>query len=161
MVQSERKPWHLNGRQVAEWLGLSTKTVSDRDYPKTRSGREAIYDIREVIGIDAVKGLALLSDDGETIDINYQRARLTKAQAGLAELTLASEQGRLRPVEEVEEAILAALTPVVGMLDSLPLAIKRECPELSHTAVEQIERTIATARNQLADEDVMTPSEAA
>jgi len=71
------------------------------------------------------------------------------------ELDNAEREGELRPLSEVSEAIVAALTPVCAMLDNLPLAIKRKCPELSHVSVETVERTIAEARNELAEQPVL------
>ena len=156
------EPWHLTASECARWIGIARNTFADRGYaPALQIGCKKYFDIREIF-IESVRAGIVSSggDDGD-IDLNYQRARLVQAQAGLAEISLAAEEGRLCPVEEVETAIIATLTPVVAMLDSLPLTIKRDCPELSHTAVERIERTIATARNNLADEEVMTPAEAA
>ncbi len=152
-------PWHLNGRQVAEWLGVSTKTVSQRDYPRTgKIGSEVLYDIREVIRVEAVKGLSL-SEDGEEIDHPAEQARLTKARRIAQEIENEREQGRLRPVAEVEVAITEALSPVAAALDSLPMAIKRSCPELSQTAIEMVEREIATMRNALADDHITDSGE--
>lgn len=153
MANFKREAWHLNGRQVAEWLGVSPKTVSQRDYPRASepSGREAVYDVREVLRIDAARGLVLV-EDGEAIDHDAEKARLTKARRIAQELDNAETEKRLRPLEEVESAIIQTLSPVAAMLDALPMAIKRDCPELSAYGVERIERTIATARNTLADD---------
>ena len=159
MADSPRDPWHLNGREVAKWLGVSTKTVSQRNYPNLgKHGAQVIYDIREVLRIEGAKGL-VISSDGETIDHDIEKARLTKEQRIAKELENAETQRRLRPVEEVEAAIYDALSPVASALDSLPMSIKRACPELSQHGVELVEREIATMRNALADDHIFEPSE--
>ena len=147
------EPWHLPASECARWIGIARNTFADRGYaPALQIGRKKYYDIREVF-IESVRaGIVSSGGDDSDIDLNYQRARLVQAQAGLAEISLAAEEERLRPVEEVEGAVIGALSPVVAMLESLPLTMKRDCPELSHTTVERMERTIATARNRLADD---------
>lgn len=159
MNASERRPWHLNGRETAEWLGVSKQTVSDRAYPKIKSGRESLYDIREVLRIETLRNAAPVGDDGGQIDHEAEKARLTKARRVAQELENEEAQGRLRPVSEVEAAIFDALSPVAAGLDSLPMAIKRVCPELSGRGVELVEREIARMRNDLADDHITEPSE--
>jgi len=104
---------------------------------------------------EAISGIHAISD-GEVIDHDAEKARLTKARRIAQELDNAEREGKLRPIAEAADAVEAALVPVCAMLDSLPLQIKRECPELSHQSVETMQRTIAKSRNALADEIVET-----
>ena len=80
--------------------------------------------------------------------------KLTAARRIAKDIENEATRGRLRPVEEVEAAVIAALSPVSAALDSLPMQIKRDCPELSQRGVEIIERAIAKMRNGLADDDI-------
>ena len=147
------EPWIMNGRGLAQWLGVSEKTVSVRAFPSVgKDGRSILYDVREIIRIETARGLHAVEADGGVIDHEAEKARLTKARRIAQEFDNAESEKRLRPVEEVEAAITDTLTPVCAMLDALPMSIKRVCPELSQRAVEMVEREIAKARNQLADD---------
>lgn len=159
MSDVELKPWHLPAGACADYLGITKSSFSRKGFePVAKRGREVLYDITQICLIAASKGKHELSD-GEEIDHELEKARWTQARRIAQELENDEAQGRLRPVEEVETAIIEALTPVAAGLDSLPMAIKRACPELSARGVELVEREIARMRNALADDDITGPGE--
>ena len=155
-----RAPWHFNATDCAAVLGLAKSSFSERSYePCGVVGRQKFYDLRAVIRADVLTGL-VEADDGEMINHEAEKARLTKARRVAQELENARTEKELRPIQEVEAAIYDALSPVAAALESLPMGIKRVCPELSQSGVEMVEREIATMRNALADDHIYEPSAA-
>ena len=153
------KPWHLPAGVCADYLGITKSSFSRRGYDAVaKSGRQVFYDITEICRFEMSRG-KYEAEDGEEIDHPAEQARWTKARRIAQELENEREQGRLRPVAEVDAAVTDALSPVAAALDSLPMAIKRACPELSQTAIEMVEREIATMRNALADDHITDSGE--
>ena len=158
----ELKPadWHKDVQECLLWCGRDRNWFSAQGFEKhgrdPTDGRRSLYDVRQVC-LRAFSS-PVVDDDGEVIDHDAEKARLTKARRIAQELDNAERELELRPVFEVSEAIVAALTPVVAMLDNLPVSIKRVCPALSQTGVEKMERAIAESRNELAGSPVLVGS---
>ena len=151
MTNPERMPWHLNGRQVAEWLGVSTKTVSQRDYPRTgKIGSEVLYDIREVLRVEAIKGMAI-SEGGVEIGHEAEKALWTRARRVAQDLDNLERLNLVAPVELFGSAFDQFCAHVSQVLEGLPGDIRRADPEISARSLEVIESKVAKFRNVAAD----------
>lgn len=159
--QSRLDPWLKSVGECVRWCGRDRNWFNTQGFEQVAKdptdGRRSLYDVRKVC--TRAMGPAPHPDDDDAVPNKADEdAKLTKARRVAQELANDAERGRLRPVEEVEAAIYSALSPVASALDSLPMQIKRACPELSQRGVELVERAIATMRNALADEHISEPS---
>lgn len=146
------EPWHLSASECARWLGIARNTFSDRGYaPAIQIGRKTYFDIRQVVIESARAGIVSGAEDDEDIDLQYQRARLTRAQADLAEMSVLAEKNAVAPVELFGSAFDDFSGLVVQALEGLPGDIRRADPEISNRSLEVIERKIADFRNLAAD----------
>ena len=59
------------------------------------------------------------------------------------------------PVSLIEEAVGRGVAAMLPVLESLPLLVKRECPEITGEQVERVKRAVAICRNALADVKVV------
>ncbi|TSH93099.1 DNA packaging Nu1 [Verticiella sediminum] len=81
------------------------------------------------------------------LDLATERARLASAQADKVEMANAVTRGELAPAHVIEEVLSRAGARVAGILDSIPMAVKRRVPELPASSVRYIEEEIARVRN--------------
>lgn len=82
--------------------------------------------------------------------IDYEKLRLTKAQADNMELKNQIARAEVAPIELIEKVITRASAEAVGLLDSLPLTIKRKHPDLNTQIIESIKRQTVKAQNAIA-----------
>lgn len=157
MATDTRKPWLLNGQGVAEWLGVTPKTVSVRNFPSVgQDGRSILYDIREILRLETARGLHALrgEDEGEIIDHEAEKARLTKARRVSQELDNLERVGAVAPVELFGAAFDGFCNQVVQTLEGIPGDVRRADPEISARSIELIEAKIASFRNLASDKCV-------
>ena len=151
MSDVSREPWELNGRQVAAWLGVSTKTVSQRNYPnKGKYGAEVIYDIREVFRVEGAKRV-VVTDDGDPQDHEAEKLLWTKSRRIAQDLENYERTGLLAPVEVFASAFEEFCGLVSQTLEGLPGDIRRADPEISARSLEIVEVKVAEFRNLAAD----------
>ena len=118
----------LTTNQLAEVLNRSSRRVqqlaADGIIPKAARGRyplEAVTAFIRFLEADTARGPA---------DLQAERARLTRAQADLAEATLAQRRGALLAREDVDAAMIATL----GRVRSRLLAVPSKCAaEAAHS----------------------------
>jgi len=143
--------WIMNGRKAAEWLGVAPSTFSERGYrPIERKGNQSLYDVRSLIQKEAVRGFHETAD-GEVIDYDAEKARLTKARRVAQELDNYERMGLLAPVELFSTAFEEFTGLVCQTLEGLPGDIRRADPEVSNRSLETIEAKVADFRNLAAD----------
>lgn len=146
------EPWHLTASECARWLGIARNTFSDRGYtPAIQEGRKKLFDIRDVVAANARAGIVPGADAQADIDLQYEKARLTKAQADLAEMNVFVQQNALAPVELFGATFEDFAGQIVLALEGLPGDIRRAEPEIGARSLEVIERKIADFRNLAAD----------
>jgi len=141
------QPWHFQGSDCAAILGISKSAFSERGYePDAQVGRSKYYDLRSIIRADLVGGLVEV-EAGEVIDIEAERARLTKARRIAQELDNYERSGLLAPVEVFASSFNEFCGEVCQTLEGLPGDIRRADPEISARSLEVVEVKVAEFRN--------------
>ena len=157
----------LTKAQVAYAFGVDERTISrwqDRDdnplpiaeRRKTKAGN--VYDLRQVVEWarrDAI-GELTVGGDGQVLDYNTERARLTKAQADKTELEVAELQGTLIRVPAVTAHWQTKVAAVRARLLSLPtkLASAIAPPDRLGAAQDQAQALIYEALAELAGDGI-------
>lgn len=88
--------------------------------------------------------------DLEPGTLDYERLRLTRAQADNMEIKNQIARAEVAPIDLIEKVISKAAAEAAGILDSLPLTIKRKHPELDTQIIESIKRQTVKAMNAIA-----------
>ncbi|MGY2573746.1 terminase small subunit [Vibrio sp. C8] len=88
-------------------------------------------------------------DDFEEGSLEYERYRLTKAQADSQELKNQIATQEVVPADFATYALAKVAAEASGVIDSLPLNIIRKHPELTTIQTENIKRELAKALNAL------------
>jgi phage terminase Nu1 subunit (DNA packaging protein) len=120
----------LTRPQVAALLRANPLTVSRWEHEGLpvaepgAPGRASRYDAAAVVAWYTARRVAALttSGDGPALEPNAERARKDRAQAELAEQTLAVRRGALIPKTEFERVLGPAVTAIRAKLLALPRA---------------------------------------
>ncbi len=130
-------PKKVNKVELAEILGVNERTLStwqknglpieDRHV----HGRENLYDTAKVIQwLIQRHSQNLTRSGGEILDLEAEKARLTKAQADSTELKLAQQRGELLDAKSVqaewEEYIMACRAKLLSLPSKLAAIITHE-----------------------------------
>jgi len=150
----KKEPHWLNRTQMAKSLGISAGAFDRWDVqPVARIGREKYFDVRAVLD-NRLRHQAesLQPDHGEQEEgsMEFERLRLTRAQAEGQEIKNEMAKGKAAPVEIITLVLSRIAGEASGELDSLPLNIKRRHPELPNQVVESIKRHSVKAQNAIA-----------
>ncbi len=89
----------------------------------------------------------------DAIDIEEERAGLTKAQRISQELKNEILEGRYMPIDTIQEILSKILIQVGGILAALPLNLKRKHPELEKRVIDSIQAEIIKHQNEAAKLD--------
>lgn len=149
----ETAPVLLNKTDLCKSLGLSTQAFDKWDVPvHSKKGRECLYTMADVVANrvanERKKHLSKPDeDDPEKPDLDYERWRLTKAQADGQEIK--NEKERKEVVEVgfcvfVLNRIAAQIAPV---LDQIHLQVKRKNPELPERTIQAIKAEVIKSQN--------------
>jgi len=87
---------------------------------------------------------------GRAGELSEERARLARAQAENVEMKNAILRREYAPVALLEEAVARTARQMAGILEALPVKLKRAAPMLSADELELVEREIVALRNQAA-----------
>lgn len=144
----------LNQKQVAKSLGVSISAFQKWNVrPTDKRGREALYLLKDILenrlNHQAETLRNAMEDDGlEGLD--YERLRLTRAQADNMEIKNEIARGKTAPIEIIQMVLSRVSGEAAGELDSIPLNIKRKNPELDNQIIEDIKRHCVKAQNAIA-----------
>jgi len=134
----------------AALVGISQQAVSDlvkRGIIKGGSPKEWIRHYCEHLReVAAGRG----SDSEDSLDLVAERARLAAAQADLKEMQVAERRRELANVSDMEWILSAVGGVFGGLLDNVPVIIRRHLPDLPAALTATVDDEIAKARNQLA-----------
>jgi phage terminase Nu1 subunit (DNA packaging protein) len=111
----------------------------------TRIGKHVYYDVRSVLD----NRLEKADQAGSNGDIEAERLRLTRAQAEGQEIKNELAKGKTAPMEIITLSLSTVAGAASGILDSLPLDIKRKFPELDTQMIEAIRRQCVKAQNEI------------
>lgn len=157
ITAKEVEPVLLNKSDLCKSLGISTTAFDKWAVPiHSKKGRERLYTVADVVanrvGNERKKQQSSLDDfDPEKPNIDYERYRLTKAQADGQELK--NEKDRKEVVEVLFSTfflskIAAQIAPI---LDQIPLQIKRKFPDTPEKMIDSIKSEVITGQNLCAD----------
>jgi phage terminase Nu1 subunit (DNA packaging protein) len=145
MIDKPYDHW-LNQQQMAKSLGLTVSAFARWEVePVARIGKQVFYDVRSVLD----NRLEKADQSGSNGDIEAERLRLTSAQAEGQELKNELAKGKTAPMEIITLSLSTVAGAASGILDSLPLNIKRQHPELSAQMIEAIKRQCVKAQNEI------------
>lgn len=148
-------------KQIAEHLDLSVSGVKNLIADEIFNQYMTLNEIR-VCYIRFLRSFANgrnqpKKSDAETDlipgTLDYEKLRLTKAQADNMEIKNQISRGEVAPIELIEKVITSSSAEASGILDSLPLMVKRKHPELSSQIIESIKRQVVKAQNAIARSD--------
>lgn len=162
---------NVNKKQLSAFFGVDIKTVQrwqEQGMPIVSGGGKGVeitYDTAAVIKWYVDRDCELensklrkeveelrVAGESELLPgtIDYERYRLTRAQADAQEMENEVERSLLIPME-----LLAFLLPrisggISAKLDGIPLTLKRKYPELKPVHIDAVKTEVALASNQAA-----------
>lgn len=154
-----RKALILNRGDIAMLMSVSNNSIlawQDREVDPLpilkkakKRGQANQYDAAAVVSWRIRQELSRLTvdEDGQPIDYEAERARLTKAQATAQEMKNDESMSRLCPLDIIEWTISSVLEQVVSVLESIPIKVKQRLPHMKASELEIIKREIIKARN--------------
>ena len=153
----DAEPVLLNKTDLCKSLGISTQAFDKWDVPiHSKKGRECLYTMADVVGNrvanERKKHISRpVEDEDDKPNIDYERYRLTKAQADGQELK--NEKDRKEVVEVafcsfVLSRIAAQISPV---LDQIHIRVKRKFPDMPERTVDAIRAEVIKSQNTAAE----------
>jgi phage terminase Nu1 subunit (DNA packaging protein) len=147
----------LNKTDLCKSLGISTQAFDKWDVPiHSKKGRECLYTMNDVVGNrvanERKKHISKpLDDEDEKPNIDFERYRLTRAQADGQELK--NEKDRKEVVEVlfatfVLNRLAAQIAPV---LDQIHIRVKRKFPDIPERTIDAIKAEVIKSQNTAAD----------
>ncbi|MBO2658129.1 terminase small subunit [Shewanella algae] len=143
----------LNKRDLCSSLGISTQAFDKWSVPfREKRGRECLYSMADVVAnrvghAERKFAASVPEDDPEKPNLDFERWRLTKAQADGQELK--NDKDR-KLVVEVGFAtfLLNKIAVQIGpILDQAPLNVKRQHPDTDEHQLETMRAEIIKAGN--------------
>ncbi|MBL5899940.1 terminase small subunit [Lelliottia amnigena] len=162
---------NVNKKQLAAIFGVDAKTIQrwqEQGMPVTSGGGrgvEVAYDTIAVIKWYAERDCELengrlrkeldeLRAAGEAElqpgTIDYERYRLTRAQADAQEMKNEVDKSLLIPMELLTFLLPRIAGGISAKLDGIPLTLKRKYPELKPVHIDAVKKEVALASNQAA-----------
>lgn len=152
----------LNKSDMASSLGISVQAFDKWGVrPVEKKGREVFFDVRSVvenrIEHQSRKLQPSPDEDDDGVNIEYERWRLTRANADAAEL--ANEKKRREVVETAfcTFVLSRVAAEISSILDGIPLSMQRRCPELENRHIEFLKGDVIKAMNKAAALDERIP----
>jgi terminase small subunit / prophage DNA-packing protein len=154
-MSQEKADYWLNKGQMAKSLGISVQAFDKWGVaPISRSSREAFYDVRSVLDNRLAHAQPKHNDDDEDDNgLEYERYRLTRAQADNMELKNEIAKGKTAPIEIIQIVLSKVAGEAAGEIDSIPLNVRRKHPQLDNQIIEDIKRHCVKAQNAVSRAD--------
>ena len=154
----------VNKKQLADIFGASIRTIQnwqEQGMPVLRGGgkgNEVLYDSAAVIKCREVEELRQASEaDLQPGTIEYERHRLTRAQADAQELKNARDSAEVVETAFCTFVLSRIAGEIASILDGIPLSVQRRFPELENRHVDFLKRDIIKAMNKAAALDELIP----
>lgn len=152
----------LNKSDMASSLGISVQAFDKWGVqPVEKRGREVFFDVRSVVDNRLENQSRKLQpspgEDDESVNIDYERWRLTRANADAQEL--ANEKKRREVVETAFCTFVLSriAAEISSILDGIPLSMQRRFPELENRHIEFLKVDVVKAMNKAAALDERIP----
>ncbi|HAG7748948.1 TPA: DUF1983 domain-containing protein [Escherichia coli] len=161
----------VNKKQLADIFGASIRTIQnwqEQGMPVLRGGgkgNEVLYDSAAVIRWYAERDAEIENEklrreveelrqaseaDLQPGTIEYERHRLTRAQADAQELKNARDSAEVVETAFCTFVLSRIAGEIASILDGLPLSVQRRFPELENRHVDFLKRDIIKAMNKAA-----------
>ncbi|BDH46400.1 protein convertase [Salmonella enterica subsp. enterica serovar Choleraesuis] len=168
----------VNKKQLADIFGVTVRTIQnwqEQGMPVARGGgkgNEVLYETSAVIGWYAERDAALenekLRKEVEELrivseselqpgTIEYERHRLTRAQADAQELKNAKDSAEAVETAFCTFVLSKVAGEIAGILDGIPLSVQRRFPELENRHIDYLKTDVIKAMNKAAALDEMIP----
>ncbi|MET4696102.1 terminase small subunit [Endozoicomonas lisbonensis] len=152
----------LNKTNMAASLGVSVQAFEKWGVPPLgKFGRSVYFDVRSVLenrlAHEVSKQQPTSIEDLDENSIEFERYRLTKAQADGQELKNELARGEVAPVELQSFVLGRCLAEAAGILDTLLLNMKRKHPELTPVQLENFKREIVKSQNAISRGNELIP----
>ncbi|EEZ3185507.1 terminase small subunit [Escherichia coli] len=168
----------VNKKQLADIFGASIRTIQnwqEQGMPVLRGGgkgNEVLYDSAAVIKWYAERDAEIENEklrreveelrqaseaDLQPGTIEYERHRLTRAQADAQELKNARDSAEVVETAFCTFVLSRIAGEIASILDGIPLSVQRRFPELENRHVDFLKRDIIKAMNKAAALDELIP----
>lgn len=150
----------LNKRDMAASLGISVQAFDKWGVtPTERRGREVLYDVRTVLEnrLEHQSQKQPAAADDAAVNIDFERWRLTKAQADAQELKNAKDVAEVVETAFCVFVLSRVAAEIAGILDGIPLSMQRRFPELENRHIEFLKRDVVKAMNKAAATGELVP----
>uniref|UniRef100_UPI00311A4969 terminase small subunit n=1 Tax=Hafnia alvei TaxID=569 RepID=UPI00311A4969 len=150
----------LNKRDMAASLGISVQAFDKWGVtPTERRGREVLYDVRTVLEnrLEHQSQKQPAAEDDPAVNIDFERWRLTKAQADAQELKNAKDIAEVVETAFCVFVLSRVAAEIAGILDGIPLSMQRRFPELENRHIEFLKRDVVKAMNKAAATGELVP----
>ncbi|MGO3492883.1 terminase small subunit [Hafnia alvei] len=150
----------LNKRDMAASLGISVQAFDKWGVtPTERRGREVLYDVRTVLEnrLEHQSQKQPAAEDDPAVNIDFERWRLTKAQADAQELKNAKDMAEVVETAFCVFVLSRVAAEIAGILDGIPLSMQRRFPELENRHIEFLKRDVVKAMNKAAATGELVP----
>ena len=150
----------LNKRDMAASLGISVQAFDKWGVtPTERRGREVLYDVRTVLEnrLEHQSQKQPAAEDDPAVNIDFERWRLTKAQADAQELKNAKDMAEVVETAFCVFVLSRVAAEIAGILDGIPLSMQRRFPELENRHIEFLKRDVVNAMNKAAATGELVP----
>ncbi|EKJ1625648.1 terminase small subunit, partial [Escherichia coli] len=145
----------LNKSDMASSIGISVQAFDKWGVPPVeRRGREVFYDVKTVLEIDRERRQhnQRIPDDEGALEERLLRARaeLTEEQAVAQKLKNQVTEGKLIDTGFCIFALSKLAMALSSTLDSIPLSMQRQFPDLTPRHLDHLKTLIAKGANQCA-----------
>lgn len=161
----------VNKKQLADIFGASIRTIQnwqEQGMPVLRGGgkgNEVLYDSAAAIKLYAERDAEIENEklrreveelrqasetDLQPGTIEYERHRLTRAQADAQELKNARDSAEVVETAFCTFVLSRIAGEIASILDGIPLSVQRRFPELENRHVDFLKRDIIKAMNKAA-----------
>ncbi|MBI0938127.1 Ail/Lom family outer membrane beta-barrel protein [Escherichia coli] len=168
----------VNKKQLADIFGASIRTIQnwqEQGMPVLRGGgkgNEVLYDSAAVMKWYAERDAEIENEklrreveelrqasetDLQPGTIEYERHRLTRAQADAQELKNARDSAEVVETAFCTFVLSRIAGEIASILDGIPLSVQRRFPELENRHVDFLKRDIIKAMNKAAALDELIP----
>ncbi|EHS9748164.1 DNA-packaging protein [Escherichia coli] len=168
----------VNKKQLADIFGASIRTIQnwqEQGMPVLRGGgkgNEVLYDSAAVIKWYAERDAEIENEklrreveelrqaseaDLQLGTIEYERHRLTRAQADAQELKNARDSAEVVETAFCTFVLSRIAGEIASILDGIPLSVQRRFPELENRHIDFLKRDIIKAMNKAAALDELIP----
>ena len=151
LTELKKKDCWLTQAQMAASIGIRAETFQLWHVkPVARIGRYTYYSVKDVLENRKQREDELAERKGDQSELDFEKLRLTRAQADGQEIKNEIARGKTVPIEIIQIVLSRIAGEAAGELDSIPLNVKRKHPQLDGQVIDDIKRQCVKAQNAIA-----------